>query len=160
MTDIKSTRVNGARLWDSIMEMAEIGPGEHGGSRRLALTDEDRDGRDLFVGWCKEMGCSIDIDDMGNIFARRDGRNNDLPPIVAGSHLDTQPHGGKFDGIYGVLSALEAIRTLHDNDIVTEAPGRSSGLDQRRRLPFRPGNDRLRGLCRLVQKRRRLGDSR
>ena len=115
-------RVDGERLWGSIMAMAEIGPGQHGGSCRLALTDEDREGRDLFVGWCREIGCSIDIDDMGNIFARRDGRRNELPPIVAGSHLDTQPHGGRFDGIYGVLAGLEVLRTLHDNDLVTEAP--------------------------------------
>jgi N-carbamoyl-L-amino-acid hydrolase len=122
MTDSNQLRINGHRLWDSIMSMAEIGPGEHGGSCRLALTDEDRQGRDLFVGWCKDIGCTIEIDDMGNIFARRAGRNNDLPPIVAGSHLDTQPHGGKFDGIYGVLAALEAMRALHDNDVTTEAP--------------------------------------
>ena len=115
-------RVNGERLWDSIMSIAEIGPGEHGGSRRLALTDEDREGRDLFVRWCEEIGCSIEIDDMGNIFARRAGRNNDLPPVVTGSHLDTQPHGGKFDGIYGVLAGLEALRSMHDHDITTEAP--------------------------------------
>jgi len=115
-------RVDGQRLWDSIMAIGEIGPGQHGGSCRLALTDEDRDGRDLFIRWCEEIGCSITIDDMGNIFARRAGRNNDLAPIVAGSHLDTQPHGGKFDGIYGVLAALEAVRTLHDNNLTTEAP--------------------------------------
>ncbi len=122
MTDSAQLRVDGQRLWNSIMSMAEIGPGEHGGSCRLALTDEDRQGRDLFVGWCKAIGCSIEIDDMGNIFARRAGRNDKLPPVVAGSHLDTQPHGGKFDGIYGVLAALEAVRTMHDADIETEAP--------------------------------------
>lgn len=121
MTEKNKLRVNGQRLWDSIMSMAEIGPGEQGGSCRLALTDEDRQGRDLFVGWCKDIGCTIEIDDMGNIFACRTGRNNDLPPIVAGSHLDTQPHGGKFDGIYGVLAALEAVRTIHDANIETEA---------------------------------------
>jgi len=102
--------------------MAEIGPGEQGGSCRLALTDEDKQGRDLFINWCKDIGCTIEIDDMGNIFARRAGRNNELPPIVAGSHLDTQPHGGKFDGIYGVLAALEAVRSMHDANIKTEAP--------------------------------------
>ena len=118
----ESLRVNGERLWHSIMAMAEIGPGQHGGSSRLALTDEDRAGRDLFVGWCREIGCGIEIDDMGNIFARRAGRNDALAPVVAGSHLDTQPHGGRFDGIYGVLAALEVLRTLHANDIVTEAP--------------------------------------
>lgn len=122
MSEYNELRVDGQRLWDSIMAMAEIGPGEQGGSCRLALTDEDRDGRDLFVGWCREIGCSIEIDDMGNIFARRAGRNNQLAPICAGSHLDTQPHGGRFDGIYGVLAALEALRTLHDHGITTEAP--------------------------------------
>lgn len=122
MNALNQLRVDGQRLWDSIMEMGEIGPGQQGGSCRLALTDEDRQGRDLFIDWCKQIDCSISIDDMGNIFARRAGTNNDLPPIVAGSHLDTQPHGGKFDGIYGVLAALEALRTLHDNGISTEAP--------------------------------------
>jgi len=121
MTTTNQLRVNGQRLWDSIMSMAEIGPGEHGGSCRLALTDEDKRGRDLFINWCKDIGCTIEVDDMGNIFARRAGRNSDLDPVVAGSHLDTQPHGGKFDGIYGVLAALEALRTLHDNKIETEA---------------------------------------
>lgn len=122
MSDLTQLRIDGQRLWDSIMSIAEIGPGEHGGSCRLALTDEDREGRDLFIHWCEQIGCTISIDDMGNIFARRAGRNNDIAPIVAGSHLDTQPHGGKFDGIYGVLAALEAVRTLHDNDVATEAP--------------------------------------
>ena len=120
--DDQQLRVDGKRLWDSIMAIAEIGPGQHGGSCRLALTDEDRDGRDLFIRWCRDLGCSIEIDDMGNIFARRDGRNNELAPIVAGSHLDTQPHGGKFDGIYGVLAGLEVLRTLHDHKVITEAP--------------------------------------
>jgi len=115
-------RVNRQRLWDSIMAMAEVGPGLEGGSRRLALTDEDRDGRDLFVKWCREAGCSISIDDMGNIFARRKGTDNTLPPVVAGSHLDTQPTGGKFDGVYGVLAGLEVLRTLNDAKVVTDAP--------------------------------------
>ncbi len=120
--DVSAIRVNGQRLWESIMAIAKIGPGEKGGSRRLALTDEDRDGRDLFVGWCRDAGCEITVDDMGNIFAHRPGKDNFLPPVCAGSHLDTQPHGGKFDGIYGVLSALEVIRTLNDHNIETEAP--------------------------------------
>ena len=122
MSELETLRVDGKRLWDSIMSMAEIGPGEQGGSCRLALTDEDREGRDLFVRWCEEIGCTVRVDDMGNIFARRAGRNAELAPIVAGSHLDTQPHGGKFDGIYGVLAALEALRTLHDHQVTTEAP--------------------------------------
>ncbi len=122
MANQSQLRVNRQRLWDSIMSMAEIGPGQQGGSCRLALTDEDKQGRDLFIDWCKDIGCSIEIDDMGNIFARRAGRNNDLAPIVAGSHLDTQPHGGKFDGIYGVLAGLEAVRSMHDAGVETEAP--------------------------------------
>ena len=104
------------------MAMAQIGPGQHGGSSRLALTDADREGRDLFVEWCREIGCSILVDDMGNIFARRPGRDPARAPVAAGSHLDTQPHGGRFDGIYGVLAALEVLRTLHERDIETEAP--------------------------------------
>ena len=104
------------------MRISEIGPGSEGGSCRLALTDDDREGRDLFVQWCEQAGCSITVDDMGNIFAHRNGINNALPPIMAGSHLDTQPHGGKFDGIYGVLAALEVVRTLNDHGIETEAP--------------------------------------
>ena len=122
MIEATQLRVDGQRLWDSIMAIGEIGPGEQGGSCRMALTDEDREGRNLFIRWCEEIGCSIRIDDMGNIFSRRAGRNIDLLPVVAGSHLDTQPHGGKFDGIYGVLAALEALRTLHDNNVTTEAP--------------------------------------
>jgi len=121
MTD--NLRVNGDRLWASLMEMAKIGALPAGGCRRLALSDEDREGRDLFTNWCKEAGCTIEIDDFGNMFVlRRDGVNNDLPPIAIGSHLDTQPHGGKFDGVYGVLAGLEIIRTLNDAGIETEAP--------------------------------------
>ncbi len=120
--DTSALRVNGRRLWDSIMAMAEVGPGQHGGSCRLALSDADREGRDLFVGWCREIGCSIEIDDMGNIFARRPGRDAARAPVVAGSHLDTQPHGGRFDGIYGVLAGLEVLRTLHEQNVTTAAP--------------------------------------
>ncbi len=123
MTGARSdARVNGARLWDSIMRMGEIGPGAAGGSSRLALTDEDRAARDLFVAWCEQAGCAVTVDDMGNLFARRNGGNNDLPPVMAGSHLDTQPHGGKFDGVYGVLAALEVVRALNDHKVETEAP--------------------------------------
>ena len=86
---LKNLKVNGERLWDSLMEMAKIGPGVAGGNCRLALTDFDREGRDLFVRWCREAGCEITIDKMGNIFARRPGRNPDLPPVATGSHLDT-----------------------------------------------------------------------
>ncbi len=119
---MKNLRVDGGRLWTSLMEMAKYGPGERGGNRRLALTDEDKAGRDCFVDWCTQAGCTVTIDNMGNIFARRPGRNNELPAVAAGSHLDTQPHGGKFDGVFGVLAGLEVIRSLNDHGIETEAP--------------------------------------
>ncbi len=114
--------VNSDRLWQSLMDMAKIAALPGGGCGRLALSDDDKEGRDLFVGWCRDAGCSIDIDSMGNIFARRDGTDADKAPIATGSHLDTQPHGGKFDGVYGVMAGLEVIRTLNDHDIKTEAP--------------------------------------
>ena len=109
--------INGERLWQSLMDMAQIGATEKGGSCRLALTDEDKAGRDLFVTWCRSAGCSIKVDRMGNIFARRDGNRPDLAPVLVGSHLDTQPTGGRFDGVYGVLTGLEIIRTLDDLDL-------------------------------------------
>ncbi|MCG8694199.1 MAG: Zn-dependent hydrolase [Minwuiales bacterium] len=118
----KNIQINGERLWDSLMEMAKIGPGVAGGNCRLALTDDDKQGRDLFVQWCKDAGCTIRVDKMGNIFARRPGKDDSLPPIATGSHLDTQPTGGKFDGVFGVLAGLEVIRTLNDHGVETDAP--------------------------------------
>ena len=115
-------RTNGRRLWDSLMEMAQIGATPKGGVCRLALTDLDRQGRDLFVRWAKEAGCTISIDRMGNVFARRAGSDDSLAPVITGSHADSQPTGGKFDGIYGVLGGLEVIRTLNDHGIVTRRP--------------------------------------
>lgn len=115
-------RINGERLWDSLMTLAEIGATPKGGCRRLTLTDLDRQGRDLVIGWAREAGLSITVDKIGNVFMRREGRNPMLPPVVAGSHIDTQPTGGKFDGNYGVLAALEVVRTLNDLEITTEAP--------------------------------------
>ena len=122
MSEPRNLAIDGDRLWASLMTMAEIGATEKGGSRRLALTDLDREGRDLFVRWCREAGCTVSVDQIGNIFARRPGRDSSLAPVVAGSHLDTQPTGGRFDGVYGVLSALEVIRTLNDLGIETERP--------------------------------------
>lgn len=119
---ISGVRVDGARLWRRLMEMAEIGATPGGGCNRQALTDEDRAGRDLFCSWAKAAGCTIRVDRMGNIFARRLGRNNDLPPVMIGSHLDTQPTGGKFDGVYGVLAGLEVVETLNDAGISTDHP--------------------------------------
>jgi len=117
-----SARINGERLWDSLMEMARIGATPKGGVSRLALSEEDRIGRDLFVRWAQEAGCSIRVDAMGNIFARRAGLNDALAPVITGSHGDSQPTGGKFDGIYGVLAGLEVVRTLNDHSIQTERP--------------------------------------
>jgi N-carbamoyl-L-amino-acid hydrolase len=114
--------VNGERLWAAVMETAQIGATPKGGVRRLTLTDLDKQVRDWFRAACEAAGCTVSIDDMGNMFARRPGRDNSLPPIAMGSHLDTQPTGGKFDGIIGVLSGLEVVRTLNDLQIETNAP--------------------------------------
>ena len=122
MSTVQNIRIDQERLWQSLMAMAKIGATAKGGSKRLALSDLDKQGRDLFVGWCREAGCTVSVDRMGNIFARRPGRRSDLPPVVTGSHLDTQPTGGKFDGVYGVLAGLEVIRTLNDFQYETDAP--------------------------------------
>ena len=119
---MRNLRIDGERLWRSLMDMAQIGATPKGGCRRLALSDEDKQGRDLFVRWCEEAGCTVVVDRMGNIFARRAGADDGLSPVITGSHLDTQPHGGKFDGAYGVLAGLEVVRSLNDHGIETEAP--------------------------------------
>ena len=121
-TDIENLRINGERLWDSLMELAQIGATPKGGVCRLTLTDLDKQGRDLVTRWAREAGMSVTIDQIGNGFMRRPGRNNSLPPIMTGSHIDTQPTGGKFDGNYGVLAGIEVVRTLNDHGIETEAP--------------------------------------
>ena len=114
--------INGERLWQSLMELAQLGATVKGGVCRLALTDLDRQARDLFVRWCEDAGCSVTVDGVGNIFARRPGRNSALPPVMTGSHIDTQPTGGKFDGCFGVLAGVEVLRTLNDLGVQTEAP--------------------------------------
>jgi len=116
---ISALRVDRARLWNSLMSMAEIGATPRGGCNRQALTDEDKTGRDLFVEWGRALGCSVVIDEVGNIFLRRAGRNPSLDPVLIGSHLDTQPTGGRFDGVYGVLAGLEVLRTLNDHGLTT-----------------------------------------
>ncbi|EOA06654.1 Zn-dependent hydrolase [Herbaspirillum frisingense] len=121
-TQAPTLRVDGARLWDSLMELARIGGTQKGGVCRLALTDLDKQGRDLVTSWARAEGMSVVVDQIGNIFMRRPGRNNALPPVMTGSHIDTQPTGGKFDGNYGVLSGIEVIRTLNQHGIQTEAP--------------------------------------
>lgn len=115
-------RINGERLWDSLMEMARIGPGVKGGNNRQTLTDSDREGRLLFRRWCEAAGLAVTVDTMGNMFARREGADPALPPVVLGSHLDTQPTGGKFDGVLGVLGGLEVARTLNDLGVRTRHP--------------------------------------
>lgn len=124
MTDTRHLplRVDGQRLWQSLMDLAEIGATPKGGNCRLALTEEDRAGRELVTGWLEAAGLTLRVDEIGNIFARRTGRNNDLPPIATGSHIDTQPTGGKFDGCFGVLAGLEVMRVLDAHGIETEAP--------------------------------------
>ena len=119
---IDKLRINGDRLWAALMELAKIGATPKGGVCRLTLTDLDKQGRDLVISWAKEAGMTVVIDKIGNGFMRRAGRNNTLPPIVTGSHIDTQPTGGKFDGNYGVLAGIEVVRTLNDHGIETEAP--------------------------------------
>ncbi len=115
-------KINGERLWDSIHEMAKIGPGVKGGNRRLTLTDFDKEGRNLFKSWCESAGAKMAVDTMGNMFARREGTDSTLPPVMVGSHLDTQPTGGRYDGVLGVLSGLEILRSLNDLGIKTKHP--------------------------------------
>ncbi|HEY2131909.1 MAG TPA: M20 family metallo-hydrolase [Acetobacteraceae bacterium] len=120
--NISNLRIDAGRLWSSILESARIGATAKGGINRLTLTDLDRQVRDWFIAACRDAGCTVTVDALGNIFARRRGRDNALPPIAMGSHLDTQPTGGKFDGIIGVLAGLEVLRTLNDSGIETQAP--------------------------------------
>jgi len=120
--ELKDLRVNGKRLQGTLEEMAKIGATPGGGVQRLTLTDEDKQARDLFVKWLQKLNLEITVDEMGNIFGKRPGKNNDLPPVMSGSHIDSQPKGGRFDGILGVMGPLEVLRTLHENDVETERP--------------------------------------
>ena len=122
MSGQTNQRIDGRRLWDSLMAMAEIGATPKGGVRRLALTELDRRGRDRFRAACEAAGLTVRIDAIGNMFARRAGRDPTRAPVLFGSHLDSQPSGGKFDGALGVLAGLEVMHTLNDLGIVTEAP--------------------------------------
>ena len=118
----ENLRLNGDRLWDSIHAMAEIGPGIAGGSNRQTVTDEDAEGRALFQKWCEDAGLTMGVDEMGNMFMRREGTDPDALPVYVGSHLDTQPTGGRYDGVLGVLAGLEIIRSMNDLDIKTKHP--------------------------------------
>lgn len=122
MTFSSSTRVNAERFWSTIEASAKIGIGREGGLSRLALSDADKEIRDQFVSWCKDAGLDVNVDAAGSIFGRRPGLENDLPPVLVGSHLDTQANGGRFDGIAGVLAALELVRTLNDMGHTTKRP--------------------------------------
>src|SRR6266478_5917352 len=119
---MQNLQVNGERLWASLMTLAEIGATPKGGVCRLAASDLDGEARRLFIRWCEEARCTVRVDKIGNIFARREGRNPNLAAVLTGSHLDTQPTGGKFDGAYGVMAGLELVRTLNDLGYETEAP--------------------------------------
>ena len=118
----QNLKINGERLWNSLMEMAKIGPGVAGGNNRQTLTDADGEGRALFQKWCEAAGCTMGLDTMGNMFARREGTDPEALPVYVGSHLDTQPTGGKYDGVLGVLGGLEVIRSLNDLGIRTKHP--------------------------------------
>ncbi len=118
----ENLRINADRLWDSIHEMAEIGPGIAGGSNRQTVTDEDGEGRRLFQKWCEEAGCTMGVDQMGTMFMTRPGSDPDALPVYVGSHLDTQPTGGRYDGVLGVLAGLEIVRSLNDLGIKTKHP--------------------------------------
>ncbi|MBD3625983.1 MAG: hydantoinase/carbamoylase family amidase, partial [Rhodobacteraceae bacterium] len=122
MTFSAETRTDLARFWSTIEASAGIGEGRPGGLSRLTLGDADRQMRDLFVTWCKDAGLSVEVDECGSIFGRREGTDPDLPPILIGSHLDTQINGGRFDGIAGVLAGLELVRTLNDAGHTTRRP--------------------------------------
>ncbi len=120
--DLGKLRINGARLRKSLEEMAKIGATPGGGVQRLTLTDEDKRGRDQIVKWLREIDLAVTIDEMGNIFGRRPGTEDGLPPVMTGSHADSQPKGGRFDGILGVMGSLEVMRTLHENKVKTRHP--------------------------------------
>ena len=122
LRELSELRIDGGRLWSRLMAMAEHGATAKGGVCRLTGSDEDKAGRDLFVAWCREAGCQVTVDSIGNIFARRPGRDAGAGAVLAHSHLDSQPTGGRFDGVYGVLAALEVVETLNDHGIETAAP--------------------------------------
>lgn len=131
--------INGDRLWSSLMEIAKIGAIPGDGSCRLSLTDEDKTARDLFAQWCREAGLDLYVDPYGNMFATRQGLDKEAPHILIGSHLDTQPHGGRFDGVLGVLAGLEVLRSLNDHDVKTPRPITVVNWTNEEGVRFKPG---------------------
>src|SRR6185369_1692797 len=119
---INNLKINPDRLWTSLMDLARVGATPKGGVRRVTLTPEDRAGRELFARWCREAGLEVRVDAIGNMFARRAGADAGAAPVMMGSHLDTQPNGGRFDGAYGVMAGLEVVRALNDANVKTRAP--------------------------------------
>ena len=144
-------RIDGRRLWDSLMKMAEVGATPKGGVRRIALTETDRAGRALFRGWCEAAGLAVRVDSMGNMFARREGTDPARLPVLFGSHLDSQPTGGKFDGALGVIAGLEVMRTLAGAGHPDGGAGRAGELDGRGGRAVRPGHDGQRRVVRHVR---------
>src|SRR5262247_1774192 len=122
MSTLETIVIDPPRFWSTVMRSGEIGPGKAGGLRRVALSDADKEMRDLFITWCTEAGCTVTVDRLGSIFARRPGREDHLSPVLIGSHLDTQVAGGKYDGIVGVLAGLEVLRTLDERRVATKRP--------------------------------------
>ncbi len=133
--------INADRLWQSIMDIAAIGPTPEGGSNRMALTPEDTAARALFLDWCKAAGLAFEQDAIGNMFLRRAGTDPAAHAVAFGSHLDTVPTGGRFDGVFGVLAGLEVMRTLHDAGLSHAGAAGAGELDQRGRQPVPPGDD-------------------
>ena len=142
-----SPRINGDRLWSSIMETARFGATPNGGIKRLTLTKEDAAVRHWFKEQTEALGCKVIVDEVRNMFAIRPGKRSGIDPIAMGSHLDTQPTGGKFDGVLGVLGGLEALRTIVESGLETNAPIAGGELDQRRRVAVCPADALFRCVC-------------
>ena len=146
-TPAANLKINSSRLWDSLMEMAKIGPGVAGGNNRQTLTDEDAKGREMFQAWCKKESLEMGVDKMGTMFARREGTDPNALPVYVGSHLDTQPTGGKYDGVLGVLGGLEIIRTLNELDIKTKHPVVVVNFTNEEGTRFAPPMMAVQGFC-------------
>ena len=150
---LQNLQIDAQRLWDTLMETAQIGATPKGGICRLTLTDLDRQVRDWFKAQCEALGCTVTVDEVGNMFARRPGKNPNLAPIAMGSHLDTQPTGGKFDGVLGVLGRARSHAHAARSRLRDQCADRDRQLDQRGRRSFRAGDAGVRRVCRRVHAR-------